>query len=51
MWNNKKNKSVFLFMSHLQTCYHFKLDFQKLYQHTRGKRLIYGPKRRKDNKL
>ena len=31
-------------MSNLQTYYHFKLDFQKVDQHTRGKR-------RKDNQL
>ena len=38
-------------MSHLQTYYHFKLDFQKVDQHTGGKWLIYGTKRRKDNQL
>ena len=32
-------------MSNLQTYYHFKLDFQKVNQHTRG------TKRRKDNQL
>ena len=35
-------------MSNLQT-YYFKLDFQKVDQHTGGKWLIHGPKRRKDN--
>ena len=38
-------------MSHLQTYYHFKLDFQKVDQHTGGKWLIHGTKRRKDNQL
>ena len=38
-------------MSNLQTYYHFKVDFQKVGQHTGGKRLIHGPKRRKDNQL
>ena len=34
-------------MSNLQTCYHFKLDFQQ----TGGKWLINGTKRRNDNQL
>ena len=38
-------------MSNLQTYYHFKLDFQKVDQHTGGKWLIHGTKRRKDNRL
>ena len=38
-------------MSHLQTYNHFKLDFQKVDQHTGGKWLIHGTKRRKDNQL
>ena len=38
-------------MSDLQTCYHFERDFQKVYQHTGGKWLIRGTKRRKDNEL
>ena len=33
-------------MSNLQTYYHFKLDFQKVDQHTGGKWLIQGTKRR-----
>ena len=37
-------------MWNLQT-YHFKLDFQKVDQHTGGKWLIHGTKRRKDNQL
>ena len=38
-------------MSNLQTYYHFQLDFQKVDQHTGGKWLIHGTKRRKDNQL
>ena len=38
-------------MSNLQTYYDFKLDFQKVDQHTGGKWLIHGTKCRKDNKL
>ena len=38
-------------MSNLQTYYHFKLNFQKVDQHTGGKWLIHGTKRRKDNQL
>ena len=38
-------------MSNLQTHYHFKLDFQKVDQHTGGKWLIHGTKRRNDNQL
>ena len=40
-------------MSNLQTYmyYHFKLDFQKVDQHTGGKWVILGTKRRKDNQL
>ena len=34
-------------MSNIQTYYHFKLDFQKVDQHTGGKWLIHGTKRRK----
>ena len=36
-------------MSNLQTYYHFKLDFQKVDQHTGIKWLIHGTKRRKDS--
>ena len=37
MWNNQKQKQkLFSLMSNLQT-YYFKLDFQKLDQHTGGK--------------
>ena len=35
-------------MPNVQTYYHFKLDFQKVDQHTG---LIQGTKRRKDNQL
>ena len=38
-------------MSNLQTYYHFKRDFQKVDQHTEGKWLIHGTKRRKDNQM
>ena len=36
-------------LSKLQTHYHFKLDYQKVDQHTGGKWLIYGTKHCKDN--
>ena len=45
----KNNKKLFTFMSNLQTYYYFKLDFKKFHQHTGGKCLIHGTKRRKDN--
>ena len=52
MWNNQKRvKVIFPYMSNLQTYYHFKLDFQKVLQHTGGKWLIHGTKRHKDNEL
>ena len=38
-------------MSNSQAYYHFKLDFQKVDQHTRGKWLIQGTKRYKHNQL
>ena len=38
-------------MSHLQTYYNSKLDFQTVDQHTGGKWLIHGTKRHKDNQL
>ena len=51
MWNNQKTtKKLFTLMSNLQT-YYFKLDFQKMDQHTGGKWLIHGTKRRIDNQL
>ena len=49
MWNNKKK--LFSLMSNLQTYNHFKHDSQKVDQHTGGKWLINGTKRRKDNQL
>ena len=51
MWNNQKQQNVIFSMSNLQTYYHFKLDFQKVDQHTGGKWLIHGTKLRKDNRL
>ena len=42
---------LFSFMSNLQTHYHFKLDLQKVEQHTGDKWLIHGTKRRNDNQL
>ena len=38
-------------MSNLQTHYHFKLDFQKVDEHTEGKWLIHGTKQCEDNQL
>ena len=38
-------------MSNSQIYYHFKLDFQKVDQHTVGKWLIHGSKRREDKQL
>ena len=38
-------------MSNLQTYYHFKLNFQKVDQHTGDKWSIHGTKRRKDKQL
>ena len=51
MWNNKKQQKNFSLVSNLQTYHHFKLDFQKVDQHTGGKWLIHGIKRHKDNQL
>ena len=42
---------MFSLLSNLQTHYHFKLDFQKVDQHTGGKGFIHGTTRRKDNQL
>ena len=42
---------LFSFISNLQTYYHFKVDFQKVDQHTGGTWLIHDTKRRKDNQL
>ena len=50
--NHKQQKDYFLLcQTYLQTYYDFKLDFQKVDQHTGGKWLIHGTKRRKDNQL
>ena len=55
MCNNKNKKkpgkTLFFFMSSLQTYHRFKLDFQKLDRHIGGKWLIHRIKRRKDNLL
>ena len=52
MWNNQKQqKKLFSLMSNLQTYYYFKRGFQKVDQHTRGKWLIHGTIRHKDNQL
>ena len=38
MWNNQKQQKIlFSLLSNLQTYYHFKLDFQKVDQHTHDK--------------
>ena len=47
----KNNTMLFSFMSNLQTYYHFKLNFQKVDQHTGGKWLIHGTLRHKNNQL
>ena len=44
-------KTLFLIMLHLQIHYHFKLDFQKVDQHTGAKWLIHGTKHHKDDQL
>ena len=51
MWNNQKQQKSCFPLSNLKTYYHFKLDHQKVDQHTGGKWLIDGIKRRKDNQL
>ena len=53
MWNNQKQQKKLLFylMSNLQIYYNFKLDFQKVDQHTGSKWYIHGTKRSKDNQL
>ena len=47
----KQQNILFFFMSKLQIHYHFKLNFQKVDQHTRGKWLIHDTKGCKDNQL
>ena len=44
-------KTLPFIMPNLQTHYYFKLDFQKVDQHTGSKWLIHGNKHRKDNQL
>ena len=44
-------KKLFPIMSYLQTIYHFKLDFQKVDQHTGSKWLIHSTKHHKGNQL
>ena len=44
-------KKVFYVMSDLRANYHFKLDFQKVDQHTGGKWLIHVTKHHKNNQL
>ena len=44
-------KKLFSIMPNLQTHYHFKLDSQKMDQHTGGKWFIHGTKRCKDKQL
>ena len=51
MWNNQKQQKNVSLWSSLQTYYQFELDFQKVDQHTGGKWLIHGTKRRKDIQL
>ena len=34
MWINQKQQKIVSLMSNLQTHYHFKLEFQKVDQHT-----------------
>ena len=47
----KNNEKVVLNYAKLPNHYHFKLDFQKVDQHTGGKWLIHDTKHRKDNLL
>ena len=49
MWNNKKQQKIVF--PGVKLTNHFKLDLQKLDQHTGGKWLIHGTKRRKYNQL
>ena len=51
MWSNQKQQKIVFPYVKLRTYYYFKLDFQKVDQHTGGKWLIHGTKRRKDNQL
>ena len=51
MWNNQNQKKIFPYVKLTNLPFHFKLDFQKVDQHTGGKWLIHDTKRRKDNQL
>ena len=51
MWNNEKQQTIVFPFVKLTNLLSFKLDFQKVDQHTGGKWLIHGTKRRKDNQL
>ena len=51
MKQSKTTKQVVIFYVKHTNYYHFKLDFQKVGQHTGGMWLIHGTKRRKDNQL
>ena len=44
-------KTLFSIMSHLQSHYHFKLNYQKVYKHKGNKWSIHGTKHHKDNQL
>ena len=44
-------KKLLSIVSNLQIHYNFKLDFQKVDQHTGGKWLIHGSKHHKDTHL
>ena len=51
MWKNQKQQKVVYPYVKLTNLLSFKIDFQKVEQHTGGKWLIHGTKRRKDNQL
>ena len=51
MWNTQKQQKIVIPYVNLTNLLIFKLDFQKVDQHTGGKWLIHGTKRRKDNQL
>ena len=47
----KEIKTLFFFISNLQTHFHFKLDFQTVNQRTGVNWLVHGPKHHKDKQL
>ena len=49
--HNQNNEKVVLHYVEQTTHYHFKLDFQKVNQHTGGMWSTHGTKHRKDNQL